>query len=1396
MVSKEQLGMSLLSAVQERLISPGQRWKSHCFPSVAWADALTQSLYFTGDQSRMFLPAAEPLPALSCLFLQVSAAGPKQSILLPCPPEVVFQNYTPGEVYEVPVVLRNRDKVPHLVKVTLESSLYFQLVGPNDAFRKVPPGLFTTVRIVFTPGQNKDYFHRLLCITEMEEFIVPIRAIGTRALLDFPDQLDFSQCPVKYSTEKTLLVRNTGNREAHYQLSTQSPFSVIPAMGTLGVGDSMQVTVEFLPLRTGDFSASLVVHYDTGEDTHTSLLGRAVDLHIKLDRNTVTLEETYITLSNRATVLIHNLSDITACFQWKAVGTQGEEDQLKLRQYHRLCQQKKDELSDFLKECEVDITGQERFALLTRSLQSERAKVREDAMLFCNDIFSLEPKEGEIRPHCSAEISVFFKPQEARVYKQAVYCDISGRENRLPLHLTGEGLGPQLRFSFEELHVVGVLVRATHRYEATLFNKGPIKAPFSLLPPTTAMGSCFTFLPQEGIVAPGSLQAIQIFFCPTMLGEFQEEFRFHVTGSPKPVTLTIRGCVKGPTFHFNVPALHFGDVSFGFPHTLECRLFNTSLAHMAVNLRIAGDGSGELSVDSFTQMQRDSNQSWRKEARGPLEPREFAIKPSTTVIRALGWQDLKITLCSNTVREYKLELVVDVVGVGNRWLALPLTARCVVPALRVLNPVMSLGYCLLKFPREEKLTLVNDSDFPGCYRLLSQEHKEEATAWFSSSMPSGIIEAHSSVEIPITLEAQQLRECNATAEIAVFGRQGSPLEIHLECYGYGPFLKVHPKEINFGTIQALKDKSKILHLENVTEVPAHFRIEMARKRSCWRTEPSEGVILPNSEVLVTVTANLNDMKKFKDKVKVFLENTLIRVHIIPVQAVGIGTTIVIDKPLDSGLDFKSHFSFTPCCYQFKVTNKGRRIHWLYWSTESFSTSGQSTRRPARRGTKSKDASRSRRPGSPVFKIRPLEVNLRPGQTVDMVLEGCSRTAQEVKEKLLCYGAVGKERGRKEMMQVDITCNFICPAVQISSRAITFRVEKKPSDVLTLQYQPLSLKNICSLPFTIVLDLEQPFQICNVDKQPLPADSKPMMLGVGEELHLCIQFNPAYEKGLNSRVAERVLRMSFMEHPHKEKITVRGEVYFPNLHLEFEAVDFGCIINHTEQELHMEMTNCSPIPAQYHWSFLIDRQVNTIRFKPSPPEVQCKSSKKKGEFQRRHSKTESVEEPTKTTKPIQNSSQQPADAEDSLEAEALSSTAVKPRRPVRKRGLGRVPKVKQPNPRMQEVFDVHPLWGELQPGESQEVTFTFFGHPNIVARVTALCHVEGGPTYEVVVTGEASPLATNWMWKKWTEHCRYNRLLLSQLFVLESQPAGSCPPQSQALSPSQLLCWLWGFENNP
>lgn len=66
----------------------------------------------------------------------------------------------------------------------------------------------------------QDYFHQLIIITERGKFFVPIRAIGARATLDFPEQLNFPNRPVKFSTQKTLLVRNVGNREACYNITT------------------------------------------------------------------------------------------------------------------------------------------------------------------------------------------------------------------------------------------------------------------------------------------------------------------------------------------------------------------------------------------------------------------------------------------------------------------------------------------------------------------------------------------------------------------------------------------------------------------------------------------------------------------------------------------------------------------------------------------------------------------------------------------------------------------------------------------------------------------------------------------------------------------------------------------------------------------------------------------------------------------------------------------------------------------------------------------------------------------------------------------------------------------------------------------------------------------------
>ncbi|XP_065519856.1 hydrocephalus-inducing protein-like [Lathamus discolor] len=1071
-----------------------------------------------------------------------SAVGLDQRLFQPFPSEVVFENYVPRQFYIAALALRNIDRVPRLLNVILGNSPYFELISPSNEDYKVAPGMSSTYRILFRPDEDKDYFDELIIITEREKFFVPIRAIGARASLDFPEQLNFSECPVRFSTQKTLLVRNVGKREACYSITTLSPFSVDPSIGTLGVGEAMEVTVEFHPPKTGVYTSPMIVHYDTGEDVHKSLCGTAVNVNIRLDKSSLTVEKTSVTLSKLRSLVIHNQSAITAHFQWKRFVDQEEE----------------------------------------------------------------ERQEGDVLPNSSLEINVIFKPEEARVYQETVYCDISGCETRLPLCISGEGVGPQVQLSCDQLSIGEVTVGSSHSYRVFLLNRGVTETPFSVVSPETVLGSCFTFGPREGMLLPFDHQAIWISFNASVVGQFTEEFQFNVKGSPEPLTLT----VTGPAFHFNVSSLRFGEVSFGFPRTLCCRLTDTSSVPFNFNLRIPGDGSGAPSVTSFAQVSDSTGPSWRKRAPGAKKPAEFTIRPCTGTICAKGHLDIQVTLCSNTVKRYKLALVVDVDGVGREVLSLPVRARC--------------------------------------------ENKDAAAVWYSSPEPRGIIQPQSSVEIPFTLEVQVTGKQDTVARVAVFGSKESPLEIHLLSTGEGPVVHVHPSEINFGSIQVLQDASRTLHLSNQSVIPASFSAKMAGADSCWTVGPSQGVIPAKAEVSLAVTANLDDTEQFKDEVVLFIENS--RAYVIPVQAVGVGTTIVIDKPFGPELNLAPCFSLDPCCYRFKMTNKGRRTHLLYWTTEGGTTLKQRKRLPRISKSKGKVSS-----CGPVLKLQPLRTELMPGQTAEVVLKGSCSTPQVVKEKLLCHAIVGKEGVKNLIVQVDVTCEFIAPALQISSREITFRVEKHPGDVLAVMYKPLSVKNMCSLPLSVVLALEQPFSICTADQQPLPADAQPVKLRTGEELQLCIGFNPAYEEDLLIRAAEKALKIKFLEHPHEEQVTVRGEVCFPNLQIQSTAVDFGCILNDSKDVRYMEMTNCSPLVVQYHWAFLKDSQVNPVRF---------------------------------------------------METEPLA--------------LG-----------VEEVFDILPLHGELQPGQSQRVCFSFFGHANTVSQVTALCRVEGGPSYEVALRGEAS-----------------------------------------------------------
>ena len=56
-------------------------------------------------------------------------------------------------------------------------------------------------------------------------------------------------------------------------------------------------------------------------------------------------------------------------------------------------------------------------------------------------------------------------------YSRVAYCDVTGRESRLPLKIRGEGVGPRLQFSFDTLDIQNVFVNSAHAYEVCVRNQ-------------------------------------------------------------------------------------------------------------------------------------------------------------------------------------------------------------------------------------------------------------------------------------------------------------------------------------------------------------------------------------------------------------------------------------------------------------------------------------------------------------------------------------------------------------------------------------------------------------------------------------------------------------------------------------------------------------------------------------------------------------------------------------------------------------------------------------------------------------------------------------------------------------------------------------------------------------
>ncbi|RYY35664.1 hypothetical protein EON62_02340 [archaeon] len=233
-------------------------------------------------------------------------------IFQPLPPVVEFHGYTAFEACSAKLTFRNNDRFARRMKVIPPESPYFRIEGPVSSKGvamvdgRVAPGTEVVYIVWFTPRDVDEYLYHLVCVTEREKFVVPLRASGKRPLLVLPDSISFPSLPVKVSSTKTFVVRNSGSKGTEFRLIPPSGFTVSPDRVYLEVDASVPVSITFRPTSVGEYAGDMTLTYSEGYTCVVDVSGAGNNVEVALDRVAVVIEPTYVTLNNQATVQLIN----------------------------------------------------------------------------------------------------------------------------------------------------------------------------------------------------------------------------------------------------------------------------------------------------------------------------------------------------------------------------------------------------------------------------------------------------------------------------------------------------------------------------------------------------------------------------------------------------------------------------------------------------------------------------------------------------------------------------------------------------------------------------------------------------------------------------------------------------------------------------------------------------------------------------------------------------------------------------------------------------------------------------------------------------------------------------------------------------------------------------------
>ncbi|XP_011690792.1 PREDICTED: hydrocephalus-inducing protein-like [Wasmannia auropunctata] len=1253
------------------------------------------------------------------------------------PSIVLFQRFVPGNLYNIMLTIQNVTKMSRPLKLSHDPDPFFSVEYHGSNYSTmVAPGLVHIYNVRFSPSERRDYEYRVEFINDTEVFAVPVIAIGPRPILDIPDRIEIPATAVKIPSSKTILVRNVGDAPAIFNFCPDSSyFSVEPSKGILGEEETMQLTANFLSEKSGDFETNLFLNYESGEKLCLTLRSSAMNCMIRIDRGSIRMEDTYLSLSRSKVLTIHNRSDYVVKFQWMRYKDKDTDIQRK-EKYKNLFQLVRNvEVVRCVSLVHYNICLPDIHELVCQRIYTDEiASLTNENFRYNHMSFLFTPEEGEIWPQSSIDITVIFQAMEVGEISSVAYLEVTGREDRIPLSLHGTGKGPVFHLNVITVDLSNIFLCSVHNYEIVAANKGHICGTLVHKARPTDFGGTINITPCAQTLKPDEYKSFNLSFSSNRKGDFVERIDFVIKESLEVLSLHIKGCVICPTLHFDRHGLDFGAVALGFSGRQEVNLRNLSLVPVAFGVTIMEDGDqAPLTYEEFAISQVKPS--------FPINPREFTIIPQKGVVQAHSSLKLKVTYLANVIRSGRTNMRVDMWNSDSDPVILPLSFCGAIPSLSIKPAEINIRFSFINLPYARSINVENDSDLDGYFYIVPQMVSENIPIVYSLSTNQGFLKARQSKTIDVTIITKTVGKQTTTLNMLTMGQQTPVTSCAIICNGQGPVVSAQPICLNFGDIQVLQDKVMHFHIINDSPIPAQFKLTSPKKNSLWLVEPSFGEVEPNASAKIIVKLFLRDTGKYTDNIIVHVINS--RSFSVNMIATGIGCNIVFEPQIFPIFDMGFLFSHQNLSLPITMKNFGTRHCQIMWSND-----------PEVRIQKSQTYPKK-------FQIEPSTVEVPANSSNVVQCKICWDVNEILVEDWYIFEQIFGQGKRKLIGTSTFKATFTEPRIAFNKRELTFRIDICPEGEELQQTDELIVTNQSRLSLNVLLYTDPPFYLMNNQKKFV--QKKKIVLTDGTITTIPIKFSPNINPdNPYSQSYTGALWFEYDEHPNKDKIQCTGAVNFPNITLHCKDLIINCISGSTAKGT-FKMINNGPIPVIYKFlwageSIEIQRgahdvgnftnhlqlQINTKnnKFNPQSYKINKKSDTQKTE-------NKSLDLSISTSYKLQDSDSKNLLME--IRPEMLDETLEKLRNIFMSTTetsylrclddpdiLALIDSDLEPPTKelLDDILDIIPHEGVLVPYSSQYVRIIFHASEPMQVKVAALCEILQGPTEVVNVFANA------------------------------------------------------------